>query len=57
MSDSSRWIIVKAGTFPILYYKQYDKYDVVTEDTEEVIETFSNLAEAEEFVNDCLKDS
>lgn len=50
-----RWTMVKDGKYPILYDNVNNDYEVTTEDTEEVLEVFKTLVEAEKFIKSLLK--
>lgn len=49
-----RWVLVKAGKYPILHDTINNDYEVTTEATEEVLEVFKTLVEAENFIKDWL---
>lgn len=49
-----RRILVKDGKYPILYDNVSNDYEVTTEDTDEVLEVFKTLVEAENFIKGWL---
>lgn len=50
-----RRVLVKDGKYPILYDNVSNDYEVTTEDTDEVLEVFKTLVEAENFIKGWLE--